>query len=54
MGRQAAGNFDRIFVNANLQECFEEMVKQFKEWYPSLIEMAPDDPQKNCTLCIIS
>jgi guanylate kinase len=50
---QEAGNFDRVFVNADLKECFEDMVSAFKEWYPHLIEMAPDDEQKNCT-CIVS
>jgi guanylate kinase len=53
---QKAGNFDRIFVNANLKETFEEMVTAFKEWYPELDEVAPDDEQKNCTSnsCTIS
>mmetsp|Transcript_16612 Transcript_16612/g.30855 ORF Transcript_16612/g.30855 Transcript_16612/m.30855 type:complete len:247 (+) Transcript_16612:29-769(+) len=44
---QKAGNFDRIFVNANLNETFEEMAAAFKEWYPELDEVAPDDEQKN-------
>ena len=30
------GNFDRIFVNNDLEECFADMVKAFQEWYPSL------------------
>mmetsp|Transcript_1782 Transcript_1782/g.3921 ORF Transcript_1782/g.3921 Transcript_1782/m.3921 type:complete len:214 (-) Transcript_1782:240-881(-) len=51
---QAAGNFDRVFVNADLKSCFEDMVIVFKEWYPHLVEMAPDDEQKNCTSCVIS
>ena len=54
MFRQQAGNFDRVFVNANLKSCFEEMVTVFKEWYPHLVEMAPDDEQKNCTSCVVS
>jgi guanylate kinase len=36
---QTAGNFDRIFVNADLNATFEEMVTAFKEWYPHLKEM---------------
>lgn len=54
MSSQQAGNFDRVFVNANLKECFEEMVAAFKEWYPHLVEVAPDDPQKSCTSCLVS
>jgi guanylate kinase len=33
---ETPGNFDRIFINNNLQECFESMVQQFEEWYPSI------------------
>lgn len=54
---QQSGNFDRVFVNANLNETFEEMVTAFKEWYPELDEVAPDDEPKNCTSrtsCVIS
>lgn len=51
---QQAGNFDRVFVNADLKECFEDMVLAFKEWYPHLIEMAPDDEDKSCTSCTVS
>ena len=55
---QQAGNFDRIFVNADLHETFEDMVKCFREWYPHLDEVAPEDDgrgpnAKNCT-CNIS
>jgi guanylate kinase len=50
---QQAGNFDRIFVNADLSETFEGMATAFKEWYPHLDEVAPDDIPKNCT-CTIS
>ena len=35
---QTAGNFDRIFVNADLTATFEEMVTAFKDWYPHLKE----------------
>lgn len=35
---QTPGSFDRIFVNNDLQECLEEMVQAFKEWYPHLEE----------------
>lgn len=50
-----AGNFDRIFVNANLKEAFEELSEFIKENYPELDEVAPDDEQKNCTSnCVIS
>jgi len=31
-----AGNFDRVFVNANLEECFATLVEAMKEWYPHL------------------
>jgi hypothetical protein len=51
---QEAGNFDRIFVNADLNETFDDMAKAFKEWYPHLDEVAPDDTNpKECT-CTIS
>ena len=51
----AAGNFDRIFVNADLKEAFEELASAIKDNYPELDEIAPDDEQKNCTSnCIIS
>jgi guanylate kinase len=52
---QEAGNFDRIFVNADLNETFKGMAKAFRDWYPHLDEVAPDDdePEKNCT-CTIS
>lgn len=50
---QTTGNFDQVFVNADLKACFESMVEQFKAWYPQLVEMAPDDEQKNCT-CTVS
>jgi guanylate kinase len=50
---QTTGNFDRVFVNADLKECFEDMVQQFHKWYPHLVEMAPDDEPKSCT-CRIS
>jgi guanylate kinase len=50
-----AGNFDKIFVNADLKATFEDMALSFKEWYPELDEVAEDDEQKNCTSkCIIS
>ena len=50
----SAGNFDRIFVNANLKEAFEELAAAIKENYPELDEVAPDDEQKNCTSnCVI-
>jgi guanylate kinase len=32
------GNFDRIFVNANLQDCFEELVAYFRDQFPHLVE----------------
>ena len=53
---QEAGNFDRVFVNADLNETFDDMAKAFREWYPHLdeIEIAMDDPPKNCTSCAIS
>ncbi|CAB9521526.1 Guanylate kinase [Seminavis robusta] len=48
-----AGNFDRIFVNADLKATFEDIASAFKEWYPHLNEVAPDDEEKNCA-CVIS
>jgi guanylate kinase len=52
---QQAGNFDRVFVNADLNATFDDMALAFKEWYPQLDEVAPDDPQKTCTSsCIVS
>ena len=50
-----AGNFDRIFVNADLKATFEELTSAVNEYYPELDEVAPDDEQKNCTSnCILS
>lgn len=50
-----AGNFDRIFVNADLNSTFEELAACIKENYPQLDEVAPDDEQKNCTSsCVVS
>eukprot|EP00523_Entomoneis_sp_CCMP467_P005434 CAMPEP_0168742088 /NCGR_PEP_ID=MMETSP0724-20121128/12856_1 /TAXON_ID=265536 /ORGANISM="Amphiprora sp., Strain CCMP467" /LENGTH=214 /DNA_ID=CAMNT_0008789627 /DNA_START=62 /DNA_END=706 /DNA_ORIENTATION=+ len=52
---QQAGNFDRVFVNADLKQTFEDLADCIKEWYPHLVEVAPDDEQKNCTSkCVIS
>mmetsp|Transcript_5141 Transcript_5141/g.11219 ORF Transcript_5141/g.11219 Transcript_5141/m.11219 type:complete len:221 (+) Transcript_5141:191-853(+) len=50
------GNFDRILVNSDLDATFEELVDGFREWYPALVEVAPDDePKKSCNAnCIIS
>lgn len=51
---QQAGNFDRVFINADLQATFEDLASTFKEWYPYLDEVAPDDPpEKHCT-CVVS
>jgi guanylate kinase len=30
------GNFDRVFVNNDLEACFAELVTAFQEWYPQL------------------
>lgn len=35
---QQDGNFDRIFVNDDLQKTFDEICVAFKEWYPHLKE----------------
>mmetsp|Transcript_37140 Transcript_37140/g.90282 ORF Transcript_37140/g.90282 Transcript_37140/m.90282 type:complete len:197 (-) Transcript_37140:107-697(-) len=35
---QGEGNFDRIFINNDLDETFATMAKEFKEWYPHLKE----------------
>lgn len=53
-----AGNFDRIFINADLNLTFEDMVEAFKEFYPDLVEGGDeaddaDDVAKSCT-CVIS
>mmetsp|Transcript_8406 Transcript_8406/g.11993 ORF Transcript_8406/g.11993 Transcript_8406/m.11993 type:complete len:204 (-) Transcript_8406:110-721(-) len=32
------GNFDRNFVNDDLTKTFSQLVTQFKEWYPHLVE----------------
>jgi guanylate kinase len=34
------GNFDRVFINADLDKCFDAMEQQFKEWYPHLAQVA--------------
>jgi guanylate kinase len=51
-----AGNFDRIFINASLDACFEEMANEFQKWYPQLDAFAPDDAAnpKSCTPCVVS
>lgn len=53
-----SGNFDRVFVNADLQECFKDMILQFQDWYPHLIAVVSEHEDKavndkNCT-CQIS
>jgi guanylate kinase len=55
---QTSGNFDRVFVNADLQECFKDMDQQFQDWYPHLIAVVSEDDDKakndkNCTCRII-
>jgi guanylate kinase len=50
---QRAGNFDRVFINADLKATFDDLAEAFRSWYPQLDEVAPDDPQKNCT-CVLS
>lgn len=35
---QGEGNFDRIFVNNDLDETFATMTEEFMEWYPYLKE----------------
>lgn len=30
------GNFDRVFINDDLDKTFESLVEQFKKWYPQL------------------
>lgn len=50
-----AGNFHKILVNSDLETTFEELTTSFKKWYPSLIEVSPDDEQKSCSEnCVIS
>ncbi|CAM9261001.1 unnamed protein product [Heterosigma akashiwo] len=31
------GNFDRVFINDNLDTCVADIESQLLEWYPSLI-----------------
>jgi guanylate kinase len=51
---QRSGNFDRVFINADLNATLQDLVETFQLWYPLLNEIAPDDPPpKNCT-CILS
>lgn len=33
----AKGNFDKIFVNDDLDKTFEEMATAFQQWYPHLM-----------------
>jgi guanylate kinase len=33
---QTEGNFDRVFVNGDLDECFHSIVEAFESWYPHL------------------
>jgi guanylate kinase len=49
-----AGNFDRVFINASLDACFDDMAEQFQKWYPQLDAYAPDDAAKSCTPCVVS
>lgn len=52
---QQAGNFDRVFINADLQSTFEDVATAFLDWYPQLVEYAPDDVHKSCQPnCVIS
>jgi guanylate kinase len=37
---RAEGNFDRVFVNGNLDECFGSIVEAFETWYPHLKDAA--------------
>lgn len=50
---QQAGNFDRIFVNADLKATFEELATAFKEWFPHLVEAEEIEETKNCA-CTVS
>jgi guanylate kinase len=50
-----AGNFDRVFINASLKACFEDMALQFQDWYSHLDVLAPDDDElKTCNPCVPS
>lgn len=53
---QTAGEFDKYLVNSDLDSTFEELVVTFRQWYPTLTEVAPDDePKKNCNAkCTLS
>ena len=58
---QRAGNFDHVFINADLNATFEDLVLCFKEWYPQLLEAVDDDDMqpescssKSLSKCVIS
>jgi guanylate kinase len=54
---QSAGNFDHVFINADLKATFDDVVLCMKEWYPQLLDAAADDDvnPENCTSkCVIS
>ena len=40
------GNFDGVFVNDNLVETFSKIKKEFKEWYPHLVECTKKKPEE--------
>merc|ERR1712238_237066 len=40
------GNFDGVFVNDNLVEDFSKIKKEFKEWYPHLVECTKKKPEE--------
>jgi guanylate kinase len=41
---QTEGNFDRVFVNDNLNKTFEMLAKAFQKWYPHLKPVAMESP----------
>lgn len=54
---QSAGNFDHVFINADLKATFDDLVLCMKEWYPQLLDAAVDDDvdPPNCTSkCTVS
>ncbi|KAL3785601.1 hypothetical protein HJC23_004749 [Cyclotella cryptica] len=47
----AEGNFDKVFVNDDLEKTCEDMAKQFVEWYPDLLgkKLPLEPPSDNGT-----
>ena len=54
---QQAGNFDHVFINADLKATFDDLALCMKEWYPGLLDAATDDdinPESCTSKCVVS